>query len=545
MIKTIFTIFITICVLQTSAQFTIIARSPSFEEPETGFAKILFLKNGNTAFLHITKSDGIKVKLFDASHKQFVTRVVNHKFGKLVGLNVSDCFEANGNITLLLSEFEQRTPQLYRIVINGQTAAIESQVEIGELEKITLGKAYAGAFGGIAAPHFITRSDPYSENYAVVLYNTFASERDRRVELTHYNNKHEIISKSFLSTPENKYKYVKILDIALLGDKEAYALLYGFNTRSSGGKEGELFVASFKNSAETIDYISIRLDDSEVETDGILKYDKLENKLHAVVQSISSKTKRGFFSFDNNIYYELNSYIVEINAKKAIATPGIDLGKVNSKYKELFGAKRNYSGILQDYYLNTDGSQTYILEGLEVISGKYSTSYNMGDVAILNYNRQEVQTSATLIPKSQMLNTSMLTGGGAVWASPLYHYKTRNAAQELGGGNQYKSFAYLNGDGKNYLLINDVEENDERIQKGKVTNIKGLGECDGFSFETNGDNVLPKRKFVFGTPLEKKTHNLALFTISDFNRETNVYATLKLEVDGRDRKVKVVWMKID
>ena len=49
--------------------------------------------------------------------------------------------------------------------------------------------------------------------------------------------------------------------------------------------------------------------------------------------------------------------------------------------------------------------------------------------------------------------------------------------------------------------------------------------------------------FVFGKPKEKKEHNMAIFSVSDYDRDNNVYATLKLEIDGRDRKVKVVWLQ--
>jgi len=218
----------------------------------------------------------------------------------------------------------------------------------------------------------------------------------------------------------------------------------------------------------------------------------------------------------------------------------------------LFGKKENYSGVLQNFYLNNDGGYTIILEGLYVEttqrmsmgggSSSSSTSYKLNDIAVLNYDQKGNLVSSTLIPKSQVLNNSIMSGGGGVTAAPLYHYKRDFTAQWLKGGNQYKSFAYLNGKTKNYILMNDIEENEERISKGKLTTIQSVKECDGFSFETNSGNILPSRKFVFdgGT---KKEHNLALFAISDYNLESNVYVTLKLEVDGRDQKVRVVWLQ--
>jgi hypothetical protein len=91
-------------------------------------------------------------------------------------------------------------------------------------------------------------------------------------------------------------------------------------------------------------------------------------------------------------------------------------------------------------------------------------------------------------------------------------------------------------------LFNDVAENAESVKKGKLTTVWGVGECDGFYFEASSNNTMPDRKYVFGEP-EKHDHNLALFSISDYNKETNRYVTLKLAKEGRDKGVAVVWLQ--
>lgn len=552
--KIILFIAFSIFAFQLNAQFKVIARGPSFEEPETGYAKILFMKNKNTVYVHVTPKEGIKLKVYDADHKQILSKVVNHKFGKLKGLNVEGCFEISKNITLLVSEYDERTPVLYRIILDGLTGNVVSQEEIAKLSKITLGAAYAMQYGGVKMPDFIIRKDPMSENYTVTTFNTFASERDRRIEVVHYNSEHKEVSKGYLSTPEDKYKYVNILDIAVMGDKEAYALIYGFNTARSGGKEGELFVANFKNNTENAEFISLTTDEGEVSTQGILKYNKTDGRLYAVTQVQSEQKKKGLFgNGGGKVYYDIGYHIIDPKSKSSVVGPEIDFSGINKKFSETFGEKKEYSGVLQNFYLNEDGTYSFVFEGLVVdVTTRMSSSsshttitYQLGDIAVLNYNQKGVQTSCALVPKSQMLNTSILAGGVGITAEPLYHYTRDFTAQLLGGGNQFKSFAYLNGKNKNYILINDIEENAERIQKGKLTQIKGVGECDGFAFETSTANILPSRNFVFGKADGKKDHNLAVFTISDFDRETNVYATLKLEVDGRDRSVKVVWMQVE
>ena len=228
--KLLFTILAIVFNYICFAQFSILGKSTGFEEPEEGYAKVLILKNKHTAYIHITPSDGILIKFYDESYKQLKSRNVEHKFGKLKGMNVEACFEINSEIVLMISEYDGRIPILYRIVLNGDTGQIVSQEEIARLKKITMSQGYASKFGGVPLPDFIVRKDTLSDNYVVALFNSFESERDQRVELMHFNNQHGIISKSYLSTPEDKYKYVNILDVAVDGSSVAYALVYGFNT---------------------------------------------------------------------------------------------------------------------------------------------------------------------------------------------------------------------------------------------------------------------------------------------------------------------------
>lgn len=556
--KTIFLFALSLMTLFANAQFTILGKGPTFEEPETGFAKVLIMKNGNTAYIHVTIKDGILLKIYGADRKQILSKEIEHKFGKLKGLNVEGCLETEGNITLLLSEYDERTPMLDRIVLDATTGKIISQETIATLKKMTMGQGYAILYGGVPMPDFIVRRDPNSENYIVATFNTFASERDRRVEVIHYNSKNEVVSKSYLSTPDDKYKFVNILDVAVMEDKEAYALIYAYNTKKSGGKEEDLILAKFTKNAENVEYKILDLEDGYKVSDGIIKHNKVTNKLHVLTQVlVSTKTKRPLFagSYTNSLY-ALTHYIYDSKTNNVNTLGEINLSSIDNKYKELFGKKEDFSAVLQNFYINDDGGFSIILEGVKTVvseRGSYNSStgysssrtsyqYYLTDIGVINYNVAGNITTTALVPKSQYLTPTMMSGIDlSKIATPLYHYKRDFTAQQLHSGNQYKSFAYLNGKTKNYILLNDIQDNEEKIQKGKLTTIKSVSDCDGFSFETNTSTILPSRKMIFKKG-DKKDNNLGIFTISDYNREANIYATLKLEVDGRDKKVRIVWM---
>jgi hypothetical protein len=126
-----------------------------------------------------------------------------------------------------------------------------------------------------------------------------------------------------------------------------------------------------------------------------------------------------------------------------------------------------------------------------------------------------------------------------VTAGSFYIASRNNGAVALSAGNQFKSLVYLNGKTKSYVMLNDVAENEERILKGKLTNVKGVGDCDAYVYDLSATgSPMPARTLAFNKDA-KKDRNLAIFNISDYNRDLGVYATLKLE---KGKGVKVVWM---
>ena len=55
--------------------------------------------------------------------------------------------------------------------------------------------------------------------------------------------------------------------------------------------------------------------------------------------------------------------------------------------------------------------------------------------------------------------------------------------------------------------------------------------------------MVPDRKFVFGRPNDDKTHSLALLGESSYDQERNIYATIELDIKGRSRNLKIVWLQ--
>src|SRR5690606_27026904 len=214
------------------------------------------LKNNKTGYLHVTGEDGINMRLYDANHKEVFSKTIQRELGNFKGLDVDGIFESGGNIVVCLSVIEKKVPKLYRLVISTANGDLVKAEQLGELPKVTMGSQYAMAFGGVKKPDFLVRHDE-DKSYAVALFNTFSSDRSKRIELIHYDSKNKETQRVYLSTPGDKFKYVNILDMVVANNQTIYALVYGYNTANSDGNEGQTYIATIRHGQKNIDYLPI------------------------------------------------------------------------------------------------------------------------------------------------------------------------------------------------------------------------------------------------------------------------------------------------
>jgi hypothetical protein len=537
-----------LCPLLATAQMKVVAEGPSFDEPEDGCARILMLKNGGTAFVRATKKDGIDIRLYDGQHKQIAVKTLDPDYGKLKAMSVEGMYDVNGEINLFISEVQDAVPVLYRLRVDEQTGALKELKTIATLNKTSMGQGYAMAFGGVPMPDFIVRKDPASDNYAVVRYNTFESDRSKRVELIQYGADGSEVARNFLSSPEGKYKYTQILDFATVGNR-VYGLLYSYNTASSGGAANELLLATVEN--DQVSYANVGKSISRRIDDGILRYNPVTKNLIFLTSELTG-VKQGWNKATAE--YSIQFSVIDPENPGIKASLDFRRSSIAAKYRKIFRGKDDkFAPMPEQLYINNDGSFTVLLEEVTQIerttmrngipSGTHNAGVMLGSAAVITINEDGTERSAVLIPKSQTTYAGMFDGVSEYVSAGSFYIAVRdNGASTLSAGNQYKSLSYFNGKNKSYVMLNDIEENAERVEKGKLTNIRGVGDCDAWVYdlttEVSAKLPIPQRSPLF-TKERSKDRNLALFNLSGFDREAGVYATLKLE---RGKGVKMVWM---
>lgn len=528
------------------AQLKQLAEGPVFTEPEDGCARVIMMKNGNTAYLRITKKDGIDVRLYDPQHKEVAVKTLEPEYGKLKNMTVEGVYDIAGNLTAFVSESDGKTPTLYRVVIDGQNGVLKEQKTIATLNDMSMGQGYAVAFGNVPMPDFITRKDPASDNYGVVRYNTFESERTKRVELIQYDGSGTETARNFLSSPDAKYKFTQILDFVVKG-KEAYALLYSYNTPSSGGAANELLFATVKDGA--VSYANIGKSMTRRIDDGILRYNPVTNNFIFITSELAGVEKSGFGQTTKRFTTQFN--IIDPSNPTIKRSVDFRRSSIAAKYRKVFKDDENgFGGMPEQLYINADGSYTLLMEEITQITrsngagmGSHAAGLELGSAAVITFNEDGTERSTVLIPKLQTTMAGMFDGTTSYITAGSFYIATReNGAVPLSAGNQFKSLVYWFGKNKSYVMLNDVEENNERIQKGKLVNVRGVGDCKAWTYDMASTISpalpIPQRNQLFEQE-RSRDRNLALFNLSDFDREHGVFATLKLE---KGNGVKMVWI---
>ncbi len=507
------------------AQFKKLAESPLFEEPEDGFAKILQMKDGSTLFFHIKKKEGVDVQVYDADHKQKASKHFEPKFGDLKKAEINAIFEVSGDAVLFISDAEDKIPTLYRLIIDGKTGSLKNESKIAELNKSKIGQGFASAKGYV--PGFFVRNDPNSNTYALALMNTFENDKDKKIEIVFYGADNQEISRAYYNSPDDRYKYMEYIDMAVIGKEKICVLADAFNTKSIKGRSSELVIATLNAGSKEVVLDELNFAKNMIVKWGLVRYNPIPKRILLLAVGQSEDGSAGFESFLASINPEQRTL-----ESATAAYPQ----QASQKNMELFGNKKPFTGLPQNLFINGDGTYSIIFEEMAIYSSNYSSSTNLGNIAVSKLDADNKEISSCLIPKDQMIQSTYLL--------PFYHSRREGSAQVLYLGNQFKSFAYLNGKAKSYVLFNDIERNGESIKKGKVTRVFSVGECDGYYFDVTGNNVLPERKFVFPTSKDNSAHNLGLFAISDYDRERNIYITLKLVKEGRrEKNVQLVWLQ--
>jgi hypothetical protein len=508
--------------LQVNAQFTVKAQSDLFDEPQAGSAKLILLYNGSTALF--TLQDGMSLRLYDASHRLKVSSDNVLSFaGKKKRMAFETAFENGGSLVVICSTYEDGKINLVRYVINEKTG------HAGPEEKIfTMPEPKHNMFTGTdndLLPIFYVRKDAASDHYAVVVQINGADDPSKRMEIYYFNAKNQVIAQGYSSKGQENYKKLQMIDFSVLGDQKVSVMVYAYNNKKHGNREGDLILMNLDSGSHTVDNHELGFSNEFYVKSGLARFNPLTRRIVLLANC-------GKLKMDG--YVPVICMVDPFNNVAENAFP-VFPEKADNESQVLYGKKNHFTGLPQDFSFDHEGNIWIVFQEVVITQTSRQVYSDMKDIAVMELSPNGKEIAGYFHPVDHVILETAVPD--------FYHAVKMQGAQSLYLGNQFKSFSYIHGPSKSYLVMNDVAYSEKKEDKGKVKRILSVGDCDGFYYPLQGDDPLLKGQLVFEKEEHSRDHNLGLFAVSDYDAERNLYATLKLEKEGRSKQVRLIWME--
>ncbi len=555
------TLAATLNVICSFSQVKNVEYSLPFEEPEKGWYKVMQLSNGNTFFFNFNNADGVEVTVYKpdrkiAGRKKLTSTVWDPK--NLKNSTMEGIYEIAGQPVIFLQQLNDRVPELFRIQLNPENGAIVKQQKLGELPKYSMMAGYAMAFGGVDAEDFIVEKDPYSDAYAVVHYNSFSKESNKRIELVHYtveNGEHVEINRSYYDA--QNFKYTNYIGMTVNSDKAVHLAAYGYNTESSGGKDSRVIISRIKKGESAFTNVNLEFTDDFKETEGLMNYNPETGMIQMLTLTLlKSKGKANpLMSTTKSVsyYMALVTYIdpesLQIIKKALLPMDGIE---AYVKSKNI--GDDEFQGMPVNMILNNDNTSTILLEEKTESSNSRSatTTVTLNRIGIVSLDNTGKDIEAYAIYKNQiaegqpMENMYLAKRGKGMWS---YRKKVGMTMYTPIDNRSFYSYDCINTTANNtYIIYNDNPKNYINGQ------FKTRPDKLGVVASTVSENAAVYRKiahtqiesgYLYGGNPDKDQTAFCNIESSHFRKETGVYAALMVKRNKKEKKAYISWVTLE
>jgi len=177
--------------------------SNPIEFKETGWNKVLCMKNGNTMLFHFSPEKPILVKVFDSTHK----RVANQEhLCRIMDINVlrtsvfKGLFEINNEAVLFIEQEHLGKQCLVRLCFNSNNGKLVD-------EKLV----YTSRSLSKRTRFYVIKNKEQDDNYAILFCTDEPQFYACDIHVVYYNKIHESIKERPIEVDRKKYDYVSVV----------------------------------------------------------------------------------------------------------------------------------------------------------------------------------------------------------------------------------------------------------------------------------------------------------------------------------------------
>lgn len=545
-----------------------IERSTAFEEPELGASRLLLMKNGNTLFFNFTPKKGIDVTVYNTKHR--AKSVVNNtiqswKQKAMKRASLRGLYEMNGQAVVFIQQVVKKKPCLYRFIFDANLGKLVSERVISDLPRLGMGTGYAVFFGGVAIPDFYVRKDPNSEYYAIAVFNSFAHDRNQRIQVIHYSPDHKEINKAFYNSPDGVYKYLNFLDMYINRDEFVFITAYAYNTRSSGGKDSRIVISRLMNGSKEFQYNLLDHTDDFKNVDVAMKYSSTEKQVYMLASVDAKSANREATMHKGGVggRYVLQMNVIDPVELKVKTNYFVEHPQLDEYVKEHLKYKKPYYGVIQDFNLNDDHTVSLMFEELDIIEhrtnnytgpggvggggvntgvvGSVWYSTRLGEIGLTRFDASGKEVSSYAIAKAQEAKTRLDILN--INQRPQSNWSFRGKGSSYSDISGFFSYDYLFANNNGYVIYNDYSRNAESDDENYRSKKKMVRISNANTMCAVYDGTRVTNTYLFGDPGKKDESRFSQMEMNTHSEDGKSYATMMIERKGRDKSAYIVWVK--
>lgn len=484
---------------------------------QSGYDRLVQLKNGNTMLFHFENRKGILVKVFDQQRKEIASY---KELCKIVDINTLDratleeIFGVGNEAVLLIEQDIDNRQTLVRLRFSSETGKLISE------EKLVRSESFA------KPTHMAVLKSNVDDRYHVVCAKEKKGFVEKEMFVTVYNEKHEAERTVPITIDQKGYDAVT-LDKATI-DKSGNVIasvilskIVKFPTEI----DRQLVVCYLPQNSQQFAYKKVQLPQMS-HLDMKSTYNPFNNSINVLFTLLffdEVKNAKGTSTvhLSENMLMLMDPGTMSMNFTKFVND------KVRNYVVTEIDTNQYFSGTVMDMHTNQYGLTTLIIDGYT----KHVANIGMKGVTGLRHN----------ISFCQLDDKGNELFGKSVPVSRLTSHNVYPGV--LRRNNSLASKDCFNTKSNFYVAFNEVEKNFDLKLSEQHDSIYNVDFTNAAYYKLNKKKEITKH-YLFGQPVDGEYKHIYPAS-ADFNEKSNTYALLYRHVKAGKPTMHIAWVTAD
>jgi hypothetical protein len=522
--------------------------SPVEIQQNTGWNKVLCMKNGNTMLFHFEPRKDILVKVFDSLHKEVASRNDPCRFldvSKLESGVYKGLYEINGEAVLFMAQEYNGKNQLVRLQYSSLTGLKTNEEVVKE------------SYGENRRIDFYVMENKNEDNYAILFFmDVLRSYKENEISVACYNSKHEAIKETKLEIDRKNFDYCD----AVSGEFQKEGLLVTLCLAKTivNGATGR-YTPYNQNSGVYDNYLEFFF----IPKGGTVPMRNLIKISQDVFPAYAFYTYNPFANTVNFTMYSYRPYNFGINKigynasttffkldeqERKVGFNRINNTFSNNYLKQHSDTNSKFNGLPQKIFTNEYGLTTlfnssYTQYGEPETRAKYNFQDYIGNIGITQLDDNGNEIWGTVLPLAQYFKSY----------KQFYHQIERptwwqdhiifgDMPEQVYG----RQFVYFNTYTKSrdfYIVYNDLDKNFNNSIGHPGDTVYDFSSTNACYYKIDRKNNVTK-KYLFGPPVDND-YKSSFIESADFDEQRGTYATLVQYKRNDGISLRMAWAKLD